>query len=154
MKQAINESTLYEYFSQFTPTQLKTFYTILVFCRTHNKSFITMKKFFILWCELNDLCYGLDKSFPNPRIEPQRLKKYCQAHPYYFIDRLPLEQVARLFAKYCDKRRVVLVNLLQIIYKQDAKSAYQYVLDTFHLNYCADELAADLEKQLKKCTTA
>ena len=150
MNQAITESTLYDYFCKLNPTQFKIFYAILVFCRTRNKSFIAMKKFFKLWCTLNDLCHDLDETFPNQRIEAQALKKYCQAHPYYFIDRLSLEQVAHLFAKYCDQRRGVLVNLLQIIYEQDIQSAYQYVLDTFHLNYSADELAADLERHIKE----
>ena len=150
MNQAITESTLYDYFCKLNPTQFKIFYAILVFCRTRNKSFIAMKKFFKLWCTLNELCHDLDETFPNQRIEAQALKKYCQAHPYYFIDRLSLEQVAHLFAKYCDQRRGVLGNLLQIIYEQDIKSAYQYVLDTFHLNNSAKTLATDLEKHIKK----
>ena len=92
----------------------------------------------------------MDESFPDRYNDHNEIKSFCQQNPYYFIDRLPLELIAKLFAEYCDKRLDVLETLVRTLYEQGSKAAHQYVLDSFKFDHTADEMAADLEEHISK----
>lgn len=141
---------LYTHLCKLNAKQFKVFYGIFVHCWAHGKSFLSMPNFFNLWCELNYLCHELDESFPDRYDDHNEIKSFCQQNPYYFIDRLPLELIAKLFAEYCDKRLDVLETLVRTLYEQGSKAAHQYVLDSFKFDHTADEMAADLEEHISK----
>ena len=138
-----------EVLSKLTPEQFKIFYGILVHCRAHDDGFISNQKFFNLWCELNYYCHEQDESFPTPYDDYELLKDFCHAHPYYFIDRLPINLIADLFSEYCDERLDILENLVRILYSQGSRAAHQYILDEFKFNHTADALELDWEKHIK-----
>lgn len=154
MKVANNSKTdlqklIKEALSKLDTKQFKTFYAIIVHCRAHNKHFISTQNFFNLWCELNVLCSEFDESFPSPYDDHLLLKSFCKAHPYYFIDILPIELIAKLFSKHIDQHLDILLNLINLISTEDAKSTHQYIIDKFNISeHTADELACDLEKHI------
>ena len=77
-------------------------------------------------------------------------KDFCLAHPYYFIDILPHNLVAKLFSKYFDQRLEILSELIKIIYEQDIKAAHQYIITTLDItDHTLEELVADLKKHLE-----
>ena len=143
------QSIIKERLQKLNTYQLKIFYAMIIHCRAHQKSFISTQNLFNLWCELNSLCYDLDPSFPCPYDDHKLLKDFCQAHPYYFIDILPQDLIAKIFSDYFDQHLETLSELIQIIYKQNIKSALQYNIDAFGINHTADELIPDLEKHIK-----
>ena len=130
--------------------QFKMLYAIIVHCRAHNKHFISTQNLFNLWCELNTLCAEFDESFPSPYDDHLLIKSFCSAHPYYFIDILPLDLIADLFSKYLDLHLEMFLNLIQFIYEQDYKTAHQYIIDKFNIDHTADELFYDLENHIKQ----
>lgn len=154
MKVANNSKTdlqklIKEALSKLDTKQFKTFYAIIVHCRAHNKHFISTQNFFNLWCELNVLCSEFDESFPSPYDDHLLLKSFCKAHPYYFIDILPIELIAKLFSEHLDQHLDILLNLINLISTEDAKSTHQYIIDEFNISeHTADELACDLEKHI------
>lgn len=145
--------TLYIHLCKLSAKQFKVFYGIFVHCWAHNKSFLSMQNFFNLWCELNYLCHELDESFPDWYDDHNEIKSFCQQNPFYFIDILPLELIAKLFAEYCDERLQILENLVQILYKQGSWAAHQYVIEEFKLGHTADEMAADLEEHIRNSSS-
>ena len=149
MKKQITNHLLYKHLSELDTKHFKVFYGILVHCRAHGYHFISTEKFFKLWCELNALCYEADKSFPNPYVDRQLLKTYCHNHPYYFIDILPLETVAKLFAEYCDEHLDVLARFVRILSRQGSRAAHRYIMVTFCLDHTLDELASDSEEHIE-----
>lgn len=138
-----------ESLTKFDTKQFKIFYAIIVHCRAHDKHFISTQNFFNLWCELNILCADFDESFPSPYNDHLLLKSFCSAHPYYFIDILPLDLIAKLFSEHLDLNLNILLNLIQTIYEQDSKAAHQYIIDEFDIEHTADKLVADLEAHIK-----
>ena len=130
--------------------QFKIFYAIIVHCRAHNKHFISTQNLFNLWCELNVLCSEFDESFPSPYDDHLLLKSFCSAHPYYFIDILPIEIIAKLFSEYLNKNLNALLKLIQIIYEEDLKFVCQYIVDKFSIDHTVDELVSDLEEHIKQ----
>ena len=139
-----------ERLQKLNTNQLKIFYAMIVHCRAHQKSFISTQNLFNLWCELNALCHDLDPSFPNPRDDHKLLKDFCLAHPYYFIDILPHNLVAKLFSKYFDQRLETLSELIKIIHDQDIKAAHQYIITTLDItDHTLEELVADLKEHLE-----
>ena len=138
-----------EALSKLDTKQFKIFYAIIVHCRAHNKHFISTQNFFNLWCELNVLCSEIDESFPSPYDDHLLLKSFCSAHPYYFIDILPLELIAKLFSEYLDHHLDILLILIQFIYEKDYKVAHQYIINNFNINHTTNELISDLEEHIK-----
>ena len=139
---------IYELLGKLTPKQFKIFYGILVHCRAHGKGFISKQNLFNLWCELNYHCYELDEGFPNPYDDYDLLKDFCHAHPYYFIDILPIDLIAKLFVEYCDERLDVLQNLVRILYSQGSRAAHQYILDEYGFEHTVEELETDLKEHI------
>lgn len=130
--------------------QFKMLYAIIVHCRAHNKGFISTQNLFNLWCEINTLCAEFDESFPSPYDDHILIKSFCRAHPYYFIDILPLDLIADLFSNYLDLHLETFLNLIQFIYEKDYKTAHQYIIDKFDIDHNADELVCDLENHIKE----
>lgn len=139
-----------ESLSKLNKEQFKTFYAIFVHCYAHNKSFISHQNLFNLWCELNVLCAEFDESFPSPYDDHLLLKSFCSTHPYYFIDILPIELIAKLFSEHLDQHLHTIINLIQIIYEQDSKAAHQYIIDKFKFDHTANELEFDLKEHIKQ----
>lgn len=98
---------------------------------------------------MNLLCQELDESFPDQYDDHKTLKDFCHFHPYYFIDRLPLDLVAQLFAQYIDDRIDVLTNFTKILYDADMRAAYTYMNDALELNELIDELVSETEIHIK-----
>ena len=137
--------TLYECLSTLDRYKFKVFYSIFVHCWAQDKSFITTQNLFNLWCELNALCHELDESFPDQYDDHKLIKSFCQAHPYYFIDMLPLELVAKLLSKYCDQNLAVLTKLGKILQNQEPLAVIDFLIDELDLNIASDELINEIK---------
>ena len=140
---------LYECLSNLSAAQFKAFYAAFVHYRVHHQCFISKQNLFNLWCELNKLCHELDESFPDQYDDHKALKDFCHFHPYYFIDCLPLEFVAKLFAQYVDDRINLLTNFAKILYEADMRAAYTYMNDALELNESIDDLVSETEIHIK-----
>ena len=144
-----SKQALLKHLSKLTIQQFKIFYAAFVHYRVHHECFISKQNLFNLWCELNLLCHELDESFPDQYDDHEAIKDYCHFHPYYFIDRLPLELVAKLFTQYIDDRINVLTNFAKILYDADMRAAYTYMNDALELNESIDELVSETEIHVK-----
>ena len=144
-----SKQTLFEYLSKLNAYQFKVFYAAFVHYRVHHECFISKQNLFNLWCELNLLCHELDESFPDQYDDHEALKDYCHFHPYYFIDRLPLELLAKLFTQYIDDRIDLLINFVKTLYDADMRAAYTYMNDALELNESIDELVSETEIHIK-----
>ena len=118
--------------------QFKLFYGAFVYCWGNRKCFISDQNFMNLWCELNQLCYNLDESFPDQFDNYEEMRSFWHYHPYYFIDCLPLKLVSCLFAEYVSDHIDVLTNIAKLILEEDVKATYSYVTSVFALNEPVD----------------
>ena len=151
-KQKIKRPTnadLFEQLSKLSTKQFKMFYAAFVHYWANYKFFISKQSFFTLWCEFNLLCHELDESFPDQYDDYEAVKDFCHFHPYYFIDRLPLELVAGLFANHIDDREDVLVGFVKRLLEADIRTAYAYMNDTLDLNEPIDYLVSETETHIK-----
>ena len=144
-----NNPELFEYLSRMNILQFKMFYGVLVHCWANRKCFISNKHFFNLWCELNQFCHDLDESFPDQFDDYEEIRSFCQLHPYYFIDRLPLDLVAKLFAEHVDDRVDVLANFAKVLLEADIHAAYEYMNDALGLAESIDYLVSETEIHIK-----
>ena len=143
------QNTLYEYLNKLTAKQFKVFYAALVHYWVNHKFFISKQNFFNLWCELNSLCHEMDETFPDQYDDHEAIKDFCHFHPYYFIDRLPLDLVARLFAEYIDDRIDILKGFTQRSLGTDMRTAYTYINDALGLTESIDNLVSETETHIK-----
>lgn len=141
----INNPALYEQLCQLTAEQFKKFYAAFVHYWAKGKFFITDQNFRNLWCELNLLCHELDESFPDPYDDHEAVKSFCHYHPYYFIDRLPAELVASLFAEHVDDRADILTRFVKLLSETDIHTAYRYINDALGLTESVDELISETQ---------
>ena len=128
--------------------QLKIFYAMIVHCRAHQKSFISTQNLFNLWCELNQLCYEFDNSFPNPHDDHKLLKDFCLTHPYYFIDIIDLQLVKNLFCKHLDDRIDILSAVVNKLITEGIHAAYERSNVALGLNENVDDLVDGTVKYL------
>ena len=140
--------SLYKKLSKLTPLQFKYFYCIFVHCWANHKSFISDKNFLNLWLELNQLCYDVNESFPE-QCNNEELNLYCKAHPYYFIDMLPVDVIANLFSEYVDKHIDILSVIARSLYETNLKTTYTYIVKALDLDESIDELVAETEAHVK-----
>ena len=145
----INKMTLYQQLNKLTVTQFKVIYTALVHYFINHKFFITKQNFFNLRCELNTLCHELDESFPDQYDDHEAVKDFCHLHPYYFIDRLPLALVAKLFAEHVDDHIDVLTNLAKTLFESGIAAAYTYVNEALGLEESIAILVAEALDHVK-----
>ena len=129
--------------------KMKLFYGILVHCWASQKSFISTQNFRNLWCELNYLCAMVDEGFPDPYDDYDLLKSFCQAHPYYFIDRLSPEIFINLFCEYIDDRLDILANIAKKLDTDGLRAAYEYSNNVLGLTNDLDESIAEAEEYFK-----
>lgn len=139
---------LFDHLRKLNTQQLKYFYSAFVHYWVKHKFFISKQNFFNLWCELNQCCHELDESFPDQHEDHQLIKAFCHAYPYYFIDRLPLDLVAKLFAEYIDDRVGILANFAKALYESDLQAAYAYANDTLGLEEDIDTLTSEAQEHL------
>ena len=140
---------LFEYLSKLSAKQFKVFYAALVHYWAQNKFFISKQNFYNLWCEFNLLCHEMDESFPDQYDDHEAIKDFCHFHPYYFIDRLPLELVAKLIAEHVDDRVDVLSNFAKILSEADMHAAYTYMNDALGLSESISYLVSETETHIR-----
>lgn len=145
----VGHRSLFKNLSKLDKTQFKIFYSILVHYYTNYKCFISTKNFYNLWCELNLLCHELDESFPEQYDDLNEIKSFCQTHPYYFIDELPLNIISNLFSKYIDDRVDILTNIVKTLYEVNIFATYVYANKTLGLNEPINELVSDTLDHIK-----
>lgn len=148
-KQNTGHSTLYECLSNLNAAQFKVFYAAFVHYWVNHKFFISKQNFYNLWCEFNLLCHELDDSFPDQYDDHEAIKEFCHFHPYYFIDRLPLDLVAKLFAEHVDDRVDILTNFAKTLSEADMCAAYTYMNDMLGLAESIDYLISETQTHIK-----
>ena len=144
-----SRQTLFECLGKFTTKQFKAFYAAFVHYWVNHKFFISKQNFYNLWCEFNLACHEMDESFPNQYDDHEAVKDFCHYHPYYFIDRLPLDLVAKLFADYVDDRVDILTNFAKLLLEADMCAAYTYMNETLGLSESVDYLVSETESHIK-----
>ena len=140
---------LQEALNKLDVMQFKAFYAAFVHYWVNYKFFISKQNFYNLWCEFNSACHELDESFPDHYDDREAIKDFCHFHPYYFIDRLPLELVAKLFADYVDDRVDILTNFAETLSKADIRAAYTYINEALGLSESVDYLISETESHIK-----
>lgn len=129
--------------------QMKLFYGILVHCWASQKAFISTQNFRNLWCELNYLCSMADEGFPDPYDDYELLRSFCQAHPYYFIDRLSPEIIVDLFCEYLNDQIDILATIAQKLHTEGLRAAYAYSNEFLGLTDDLEESIAQAEEHVK-----
>ena len=142
-----NSSPLYEYLSKLDKDQLKVFYGLLIHYRVSQNVFISRKNVFNLWCELNVLCHEVDEGFPDT-TDHELIKSYCHQHPYYFIDILDTEIVAKLLCEYLDDRIDILTTVAQKLDIGGIWTACECANKALGLGENIDELVAEIEEHI------
>ena len=137
--------TLYQNLSNLTIPQFKVFYTAFVHYLVNHNFFITKQNYCNLWSELNLLCHELDESFPDQYDDYEAMKSFCHYHPYYFLDRIPLDLVAGLFAEHMNDRVDILANFAKILSVKGIYEAYAYINDALGLTESVDNLTSETQ---------
>lgn len=140
---------LYSQLRELNVAQFKIFYGVFVHYLARYRYFISKQNFVNLRCELNLLCHELDESFPDQYDDHKLMKSFFLAHPYYYMDKLPIELMARLFAEYVDNRIDILANMTKILYEADIYVAYTYADKALGLNEDIDTLVAQIQDHIK-----
>ena len=125
--------------------QMKLFYGIMVHYWIRNRVFISKQNFFNLWCELNELCCEVDKSFPDPHDDYKLTTSFCQAHPFYFIDMLDPEIVKKLFCEYLDNKVDILIEVANKLSIGGLRAAYECCNKALGMNEDVDNLVLETE---------
>ena len=140
---------LYNNLRKLNEVQFKVFYGAFVHYLVHYKCFVSKQNLFNLRCELNQLCHELDESFPNQYDDHKLMKSFFLAHPYYYMDKLPIELMARLFAKHIDDHIDILSGIAQTFFEADIYATYSYANKALGLNEQIDTLAAQAQNHIK-----
>ena len=141
--------TLYENLGKLTIPQFKVFYTAFVHYLVNHNFFITKQNYHNLWCELNFLCHEIDESFPDQYDDYEAMKSFCHYHPYYFLDRIPLDLVAGLFAEHMNDRVDILANFAKTLSDADTHAAYTYINNALGLTESVDDLTSETQIHIK-----
>ena len=140
---------LYSHLLKLSPDQFKVFYGAFVHYWVKYKYFISKQNLFNLRCELNQLCHKLDESFPDQYDDYELMKSFFLAQPYYYMDKLPTELMARLFSEHVDDRIDILASIVQTIYEADIYAAYTYANNALGLNEATDTLVTEAQDHIK-----
>ena len=135
--------------SKLDIAQFKTFYAIVVHYWANYRYFISNQNFFNLWCELNQLCNEFDEGFPDPHDDYDKMRSFYKTHPYYFTEKLPVELIAKLFAKHINNRVDILSNIATTLYKKGTSAAYTYANKALCLDESVDELVTETLEHIK-----
>ena len=144
-----NRHALYNNLRKLSKDQFKIFYGAFVHYWAEYKFFISKQNLFNLRCELNLLCHELDESFPNQYDDYEVMKSFFLAHPYYYMDKLPTELIAKLFAEYVDDRIDILATIAKTISETDICTAYAYANRALGLNEQIDTIVAQAQAHIK-----
>lgn len=139
---------LYDNLKQLNKDQFKIFYGAFVHFWANYKFFISKQNLFNLRCELNKLCHELDESFPDQYDDYEMMKSFFLAHPYYYMDKLPVELMAKLFSKYVDNRISILVTIAKTISDADMYTAYNYAINALNLKEQTDVVVTQAQAHL------
>ena len=129
--------------------QLKLFYSVLVHYWIRNRSFISKRNFFNLWCELNEYCCEVDDGFPDPHDDHHLTTSFCQAHPFYFIDMLEPGLVIKLFCDHLDNKIDILTTAGNKLRTGGIKAAYEYSNKALGFGEDVDKLVMEAEEYIK-----
>ena len=102
-----------------------------------------------MWCEINLLCHELDENFPDQYDDHNAIKDFWHFHPYYFIDHLPLDLLANLFAEHITDRIDILINFVKRLLEADTRAAYTYMNEALALDESIDHLVSETETHIK-----
>ncbi len=141
--------TLYKQLKKLDNAQFKIFYGAFVHYLVNYNCFIRKQNLFNLRCELNQLCHKLDESFPDQYDDHKLMKSFFLAHPYYYMDKLPIELMARLFAKHVDDHIDILSGIAQTVFEADIYATYSYANKALGLNEHIDTLATKAQNHIK-----
>lgn len=141
--------TLCENLRKLTVNQFKILFTALIHYWATYKFFITSQNLYNLWCELNALCYEMDESFPSPYDDYEAMKSFCHYYPYYFIEQIPLNYLATLFADHIDDHIDILTDFAKYLSESDLQTAYKYINDALGLTESVDELVSKTQMHIK-----
>ena len=141
---------LYAQLRKLNDTQFKIFYGAFVHYLVNYNCFISKQNLFNLHCELNQLCHELNESFPDQYDDHELMQSFLLAHPYYYMDKLPVELMARLFAEYVDDRINILSGIAKTAFEADIHGVYSYANKALGLNEQIDTLAAQAQNHIKE----
>ena len=141
--------TLYSQLRKLNLAQLKIFYGAFVHYLARYRYFISKQNFVNLRCELNLLCHELDESFPDQYDDYEIMKSFFLVHPYYYMDKLPIELMAKLFSELVDNRIDVLTGIAKAAAETDIHGVYAYANHILGLNEQIDILAAQAKQHIK-----
>lgn len=111
--------------------------------------FISEQNLFNLRCELNQLCHELDESFPDQYDDHELMQSFISAHPYYYMDKLPIELMASLFTEFVDNRIDVLTGIAKAAGETDIHGVYTYANKALGLNEQISTLATKAQNHIK-----
>lgn len=140
---------LYNSLKKLNESQFKIFYGAFVHYLVKYKCFISKQHLFNLRCELNLLCHEIDESFPDQYDDYQLMKSFFLAHPYYYMDKLPIELMARLFAEHVDNRIDILAGIARAVFETDIHGVYTYANDILELHEQIDNLVTQVQKHIE-----
>ena len=140
---------LYKTLSKLNAEQFKIFYSILIHYWANYKFFISKQNLFNLWCELNKYCHESDESFPKQYDNHEEIKSFCRAYPYYFIDRLPIDLISKLFSEHIDNQIDVLIKTVKTLSDVNIFAAYTYANKALGLNEPSDILVSETQDHIK-----
>ena len=144
-----SKQALYNQLKKLNKLQFKIFYGVFVHYLVKYKCFISKQNLFNLRCELNQLCHELDESFPDQYDDHQLMKSFFLAHPYYYMDKLPIELMASLFAEFVDNRIDVLTGIAKAVGETDIHGVYTYANHILGLKEQIDVLATQAQMHIK-----
>lgn len=144
-----SKQTLYNQLKNLNKLQFKIFYGAFVHYLVKYKCFISKQHLFNLRCELNLLCHEIDESFPNQYDDHKLMNSFFLAHPYYYMDKLPVELMARLFAEHVDDHIDILSGIAQTVFEADIYATYSYANKALGLNEHIDTLATKAQNHIK-----
>ena len=140
---------LYSQLRKLNIAQFKIFYGAFVHYLARYRYFISKQNFVNLRCELNLLCHELDESFPDQYDDYEIMKSFFLVHPYYYMDKLPIELMAKLFSELVDNRIDVLTGIAKAAAETDIHGVYAYASHILGLNEQIDILAAQAKQHIK-----
>ena len=140
---------LYNSLRKLDESQFKIFYGAFVHYVVKYKCFISKQNLFNLRCELNQLCHELDESFPDQYDDHELMKSFFLVHPYYYMSKLPIELMAKLFAKHTDDRIGILAGIARTVFETDIHGVYTFANYILGLNEQIDVLAAQAQKHIE-----
>ena len=88
----------------------------------------------------------MDDGFPEPYDDFELMKSFCQAHPFYFIDRLSPTTIIDLFCQHLDDSLDLLSTVVNKLRTKGLRDAYGYANAIMGLTDDIDELRAQTEE--------